>query len=483
MQSLVQYVLKFVAILRDSLQETLDSKVLYAMFALSGLIILAVASISFEPKPAAKGVEAILDRFPFAKRIPFSRQEPPLRYELQDFVQTNDKEPWEGSYRFTIVVHEQNVLNSNGQAEPAKGFFKYQAWQSSLMVEQEEMTAEDRATRKRLQKLQEEAVMAQQQGKGLQDLLAKVTAEINSVTPAQMERYIKAQLAAQGTLVAKSVRYAPQDKDDLRFEVETEAKAETFRTWPHKAMLGFGAYTYDEDALIGNQVFFVQDKLIGGIGAGIAMLIASIVTSFFIPNMLRKGTVDMLLAKPLSRWLLLVYKFIGGLLFMLLNTAVVVVGIWLALGLRSGLWAPGFLLSIFVMTFQFAIFYAISTLVGVTTRSPIVSILAACFAWFILWGVGTFHLFVDATRDLDLLPKWVVTTTDTANFLLPRYKDLDALSERLTARDLIGPESPEHKAMEKIYGKISWGSSIGFTLGWIAIGLGLSCAWFAWKDY
>ena len=95
MQSLVQYVLKFVAILRDSLQETLDSKVLYAMFALSGLIILAVASISFEPKPAAKGVEAILDRFPFAKRIPFSRQEPPLRYELQDFVQTNDKEPWE----------------------------------------------------------------------------------------------------------------------------------------------------------------------------------------------------------------------------------------------------------------------------------------------------------------------------------------------------------------------------------------------------
>ena len=298
-----------------------------------------------------------------------------------------------------------------------------------------------------------------------------------------LERYIKAQLAAQGTLVAKSVRYAPQDKDDLRFEVETEAKAETFRTWPHKAMLGFGAYTYDEDALIGNQVFFVQDKLIGGIGAGIAMLIASIVTSFFIPNMLRKGTVDMLLAKPLSRWLLLVYKFIGGLLFMLLNTAVVVVGIWLALGLRSGLWAPGFLLSIFVMTFQFAIFYAISTLVGVTTRSPIVSILAACFAWFILWGVGTFHLFVDATRDLDLLPKWVVTTTDTANFLLPRYKDLDALSERLTARDLIGPESPEHKAMEKIYGKISWGSSIGFTLGWIAIGLGLSCAWFAWKDY
>ena len=49
---LMQYLLKFVAMLRDSLQETLDSKVLYAMLILSAFVMLGVASISFEPQPA-----------------------------------------------------------------------------------------------------------------------------------------------------------------------------------------------------------------------------------------------------------------------------------------------------------------------------------------------------------------------------------------------------------------------------------------------
>jgi ABC-type transport system involved in multi-copper enzyme maturation permease subunit len=476
---IVQYLLKFFAILKDSLQETLDSKVLYALFVLSALVILGTASISFEPKSPQKGIESILARFPGAKSNPFIAREAPLRYELQDFKQTNEKQPWESDYQFTIVVHEQALEGPDGKPQPVKGMFHLMVYASALQMDEANMTDEERQARKDLLQLQREALRGQNDK--VEALLKKIAEE--PLTPGQMERFVSRELAAQGTLVTKNVRFAPAAKDEVRFEVETQSRSETIRTWPHKMVIGFGAYTWNEDIPVGDEVFVVEDKVIGGFGAGISMLIASIVTSFYIPNMLRKGTVDLLLAKPIPRWLLLVYKYVGGLLFMLLNTVVVVVGIWLVLGFRSGLWAPGFLLCIFVLTFQFAIFYAVSTLCAVTTRSPIVCILAACFTWLILWSVGTLHLFADATREIDLLPKWVDTSAATTNFCLPRYKDLDILSGQATARDLIGPDSPERKSMDKTYANITWWQSIGFTLAWIALLVGFSCWWFSSKDY
>ncbi len=481
MRSLTQYVLKFFAILKDSLQETLDSKVLYAMFVLSGLAILAAASIGFEPKSGEKGVEAILRRFPGGKANPFIGAEAPLKYELQDFKQTDEKKPWDGDYRFTIVVREQTLPGPDGKPQSAKGMFRLMIYASSLEMDEDKMTDDDRQARKRMIQLQRDA--ARGQNEKVEEFMKKIEQEVNAVTPAQMERFISNQLAAQGTMVPKTVHYAPSGSDTARFEVETLPRAETIRTWPHKMTLGFGSYTWSEDTPIGSEVFLIEDVVIGGFGAGVAMLLASVVTSFYIPNMLRKGTVDLLLAKPIPRWLLLLYKYVGGLLFMFLNTIVVVVGIWLVLSLRSGLWAPGFLLSIFVLTFQFSIFYAVSTAVGVTTRSPIVCILAACFAWAILFAVGWSYRVVDGIRELDLLPQALVKTADTAHLILPRYKDLDVLSGNVTARDLLGPDSPERKAMDKSYNKTGWGQTLGITIAYIVVLLGFSCWWFTTKDY
>jgi ABC-type transport system involved in multi-copper enzyme maturation permease subunit len=199
--------------------------------------------------------------------------------------------------------------------------------------------------------------------------------------------------------------------------------------------------------------------------------------------MLRKGTIDLLLAKPVHRTTLLIYKFIGGLSFMFVNTVFVVVGIWVAIGLRSGLWAPSFLLMIFIFTFQFAIFYAVSTLFGVLTRSPIVSILAACFTWAVLFVFHVGYVFVEVTRPFKPYSEWVYTTADTLHFVLPRYKDLDTLSAKLLARDLLGADSMERKLTDKMFASVKWGESLGVSIAFIAIMLGLSCWRFATKDY
>src|SRR5262245_52657988 len=43
--------MKFWAILRDSVREAVDNKVLYVMLGLACLVILVVGTMSFEPKP------------------------------------------------------------------------------------------------------------------------------------------------------------------------------------------------------------------------------------------------------------------------------------------------------------------------------------------------------------------------------------------------------------------------------------------------
>jgi ABC-type transport system involved in multi-copper enzyme maturation permease subunit len=478
--------MKFLAILKDSLREALDSKVLYALLILSALVIVGVASISFKPRPAELGVSDIAARLPGAQVLPFSGQGAPLRYEIEDFKALDEKKPWEGEYHFDLVVREAPKKTEDGKEQPPQGVFRLLVLISALQKEEGNLSAEDREARQRVQ------LAMQQQAQNvppekLRELLGeKLLQEAGQVTPAQMESFIADGLASHGTLLVKEVKLKSSDPKETRFNVQTAPRAETFRTWPHTVSYGFGAYTSDSDTPVGSLLYGLEGTLIGSVGAAIAMLLATIVTAFFIPNMLRKGTIDLLLSKPIHRSTLLVYKYIGGLTFMFLATVVTVVGVWLVLGLRSGLWAPNFLLSIFILTFQFAIFYAISTLVAVLTRSPIVCILVACFSWLILWAVGTGHIFLDAMRDykeVSRIPEWVYVVGDGAHFVLPRYKDLDALNSELIGRDLLGPDSLERKAMQRIYGSISWGKSLGFTVGFIALMLALATWAFTRKDY
>src|SRR5205085_722090 len=130
----------------------------------------------------------------------------------------------------------------------------------------------------------------------------------------------------------------------------------------------------------------------------VIMFLSTIMTASFLPNMLTKGTVDLLLVKPTHRTTLFVYKFLGGLLFMFLNTAVIMGGIWLAIGLQAGLWINTFLLCILIYTFQFAIFYAVSARAAVLTRISIVAIMVSVMLWVFLFGLSWTHWFFIETH-------------------------------------------------------------------------------------
>src|SRR5262249_22639829 len=192
--------------------------------------------------------------------------------------------------------------------------------------------------------------------------------------------------------------------------------------------------------------------------------------------------------KPIHRPVLLVYKYIGGLTFMFLNSLVAIGGVWLVLGLRSGVWAPGFFMTIFTLTFFFAILYSISTLLGVVTRSPIVAILVTLFLWFGLFLVGQIYSFLTlvnkepAMKSLkDDIPGWVFTAGEVVHFVLPRTSDLNVLNAHM-----VGTVLTDYERREKgffILPDVSWAESIGVSLAFIAVMLGLACWRFSVKDY
>lgn len=107
-------------------------------------------------------------------------------------------------------------------------------------------------------------------------------------------------------------------------------------------------------------------------------------TSSFIPSMLDKGTIDLIISKPVSRFTILFSKFFGAVIFVFASMVFLFGSIWLILSAKSGFWDPTFLVSILTMTIAFAVMYSIVVLISLLTQSTIVSILVNFFLIFVL---------------------------------------------------------------------------------------------------
>ncbi len=137
---------------------------------------------------------------------------------------------------------------------------------------------------------------------------------------------------------------------------------------------------------------FALDKIILAFG----MLIAVIITASLIPDMLQANSLNLLLSKPITRWGLLLSKFVGGCAFIAILAAYLFFGLWLLLGVRIGYWDKAILLSIPVYIFVFAIYFSVSTLFGVMFRNTIVSIILTFLFWVVCWAIGQSYSFMES---------------------------------------------------------------------------------------
>jgi ABC-type transport system involved in multi-copper enzyme maturation permease subunit len=100
--------------------------------------------------------------------------------------------------------------------------------------------------------------------------------------------------------------------------------------------------------------------------------------------MVEKGNIDVLISKPISRFNILLSKYLGALLFIFASMVFLLGSMWLIISLKTGYWNVTFLYSAFSFTLTFAVMYSISVLIGLTIQSSIISILVNFFLIFVL---------------------------------------------------------------------------------------------------
>lgn len=457
---------QFFAILKDSFREAVDGFVIYAMLVMSALVIILLGSLSFAPEPPKEAFDQIVRQFILV--FPDKGLSRAISASSENVYSAPTVEKEGAGYKVRVSVRANRKSPQDDPAEPAGGKPEKPSGDSfrETVLSWSRPAGQVREIEQQGQKIQ----VARQES-------ASIT-EQRAVPDELLCEFIKNQFAVHAGMSATVTRVtAGTEEPQYEFDVATTGGS-AVRGWPHKVSLFFGAWTLPVSLNLGASLFWIQDRLVNGLGAVLALLISIVITAFFIPNMLRKGSIDLLISKPIGRSQLLVYKYIGGLTFMFLVTAFTVGGVWVALALRSGVWDPKFLIVIPVLTFTFAILYSVSTFAAVFTRSAIVSILLSVGFAVFLYIVGQVKSIFDAIRTEERakseLPEWSFTLVDTLNNVLPRYKDLDKLTTKVLSEGTLTPAELRFRALDLI-DYPSWGSTFGVSLAFIAVMLALSC--------
>jgi hypothetical protein len=183
----------------------------------------------------------------------------------------------------------------------------------------------------------------------------------------------------------------PRDRQ-IRGKTPEQLREEGFvLTEQRQITMAFGAISTPITRTVEREVVAIQLVLAGGVADTLGILLALIWTAGFLPTFLEPGVATVLLAKPIPRWALLAGKYLGVLALLLLNAFLYVGGTWIALGLRTGVWSPLYLLCIPILLLHFAIFFSFSTFLAVATRSTIACVIGSLVFWMICWGMNCGH--------------------------------------------------------------------------------------------
>jgi ABC-type transport system involved in multi-copper enzyme maturation permease subunit len=236
--------------------------------------------------------------------------------------------------------------------------------------------------------------------------------------------------------------------------------------------LGFGAFRIPLRRDAEDAVHLLHLLLAGGVADGFGIILALVWTAGFLPTFLEPNAASILLSKPVPRWSVLVGKYLGVLAFVGFQASLFVAGTWLALGLRTGVWSPAYLLCIPLLLLHFGIFFGSSALVAMCTRSTVASIFGSVLFWLMCWGLNYGrHSFV-VNPQLQALSPAFRGLVEVLYWLLPKPADLglvlfDALQAGSSFSTLFRYETLQTQGA--FYPELSVLSSVLFTLGLLAI--------------
>jgi ABC-type transport system involved in multi-copper enzyme maturation permease subunit len=118
--------------------------------------------------------------------------------------------------------------------------------------------------------------------------------------------------------------------------------------------------------------------------------LATISTCSIFPQYLQSGSIEIALSKPISRLRLFLLKYLGGLLFVALQTLLFCIVAFLAIGIRLDEWSLSIFWAVPIITFSFSLIFCVGALIGIYTRSTVFALLGALLFWgftlIVQWG-------------------------------------------------------------------------------------------------
>jgi ABC-type transport system involved in multi-copper enzyme maturation permease subunit len=236
--------------------------------------------------------------------------------------------------------------------------------------------------------------------------------------------------------------------------------------------IGFGAIEVPLGRDAHDAVRYLQLLLAGVVADAAGILLMLVWTAGFLPTFLEPSASAVLLAKPVPRCGLLIGKYLGVLTFVLVQSLIFVFGTWLALGLRTGVWDPIYLMCIPLLLIHFAIFFSVSTLLAVSTRSTVACVFGSIVFWLLCWGMNYGRHMIVAMPDMEGMSGGLHFMVELGYWILPKPADLGVLLfDALQAQNYFSSvmEFDAVKSKGAFSPVLSVAASLVFTVGVLAL--------------
>lgn len=126
--------------------------------------------------------------------------------------------------------------------------------------------------------------------------------------------------------------------------------------------------------------------------AWFSIVLALITTASLFPDFVSEGSIGLSLSKPIGRFRLFLWKYLGGLLFVFVQVGLFALIVFLAIGFRLDEWSWSVFWAVPIITFVFSLLFSVCTLIGVKSGSTLLALLGGFLIWgaslLVQWGEG-----------------------------------------------------------------------------------------------
>lgn len=186
-----------------------------------------------------------------------------------------------------------------------------------------------------------------------------------------------------------------------------------------------GAKLFGKDVRMGGNEVSIEELVLGfetgfsGFLYVFCTFLAIFATAHLVPRMQEKGTIDLYLARPISRVRLLLSRYVAGLMLAGSNVVYLMGSIWVIVAWKTGVWNARFLIAGSIIFLVIAVLLAFAFLVGVFTSSTAVSIMATYGIFFFGLMLAAHDKFAAAVSK-----QWQAATIETLYWVFPKTAEL-----------------------------------------------------------